>query len=352
MKIGLVTYHHSSNVGAMLQTYATCRALKELGHEVIIVDIRQTEDRRKGLGGIMSDLLFYGRNKKYEHFEEQFYPPLTRRYYTMEELQKDPPQVDCLIVGSDQTWNPNISKGVSMAYFLDFGSVKTKRLSYASSFGMDRWNTTMKQTEDVGKALHRFSHLSVREKTGATICKETFGLDAKLVVDPTMLFDSYPELTGDIRQRDEVVCYKLQRNEDFYKYIGEIRNRLSLPIRLLNNAYPVRGMRFTSPPGVSEWIRYIGGARFVVTDSFHGVVFSLLYKRNFVVIKSHNGRDSRFVDLLIELGLGDRIFESVEEMCKTDTMTKPIDYAKVKTVLERLRKDSWDYLREALKQKK
>ncbi|MBO4602831.1 MAG: polysaccharide pyruvyl transferase family protein [Salinivirgaceae bacterium] len=348
MKIGLLTYHHSSNIGAMMQTYATCRALKEMGHEVVIVDIRQEEDHRQGLGGLASNMIFFVRNQKYKAFKNTFYPPLTRRYYSVDELRNSPPKVDCFMVGSDQTWNLDISKEIAMAYFLDFGEKTMRRISYASSFGKDYWNSSSSLTEEVNHALHRFNSISVRERTGVQICKDAFGLKAELVVDPTILFDSYPEIISDIPEMKETVCYKLNRTPDFYKRIIDLKQTMGCPIRMLNNAYPVKGMKYTYPPSVEEWIRRIGGARFVVTDSFHGVVFSLLYQRQFVAIKNNNGRDSRYVDILTELGLENRLFESVEDMIKSHPWDNIINYKEVNFKMEQLRQESWKYLAQAL----
>lgn len=348
MKIGLLTYHHSFNIGAMLQTYATCRALKELGHEAVIVDIRQEEDRRQGLSGLASDMIFFARDQKYKAFKNTFYPPLTRRYYSVDELRNDPPQVDCLIVGSDQTWNPDISKKIAMAYFLDFGGEAIRRISYASSYGKDQWDSTSNLTGAVNQALHRFNAISVRERTGVQICKDAFGLEAKLVVDPTILFGAYPEITSNIPEKNETVCYKLNRTPDFYGRIVELKQAMGCPVRMLNNAYPVKGMKYTYPPSVEAWIKRIGGARFVVTDSFHGVVFSLLYQRQFAAIKNHNGKDSRFVDLLTELSLENRLFENVGEMVERHPWDDVINYQEVIPRMEQLRQESWKYLKEAL----
>ncbi len=348
MKIGLLTYHVSTNIGAMMQTYATCRAFQQLGHEVEIVDIRQPEPQNTGMKKLVTDIVFF--KQKYEHkcFRNNYYPHLTKRYYSVEELRRNPPHVDCLVVGSDQIWNPILSKDTAMAYFLDFGEETITRFSYASSFGMERWNQSDKMTKAVSDALHKFKNLSVRERTAVKICKETFGLEAQLVVDPTLLFEDYSEITGTIPQRNEILCYKLIRNKDFFNNVCTLKENMGLPIRLLNNAYPVRGLKYTYPPSIEEWIQRIGGASFVVTDSFHGVAFSVLYKRQFMVTRNHNGRDSRFEDLLCELGLENRIFDSIEEMSLTDVWKEQIDYSKVTPKLEKLRESSWNFLKNAL----
>lgn len=345
MKIGLLTYHHSTNNGAMLQAYATVRALHELGHEVLLVDIRQTEDHHSGFIGLMANLVNIRRDHKIKKFKSRFYPPLSRRYYSVEELRNDPPQVDCLLVGSDQVWNPQISKEMAMAYFLDFGNENLKRISYASSFGLNQWPNNLAITSDVKRALHRFEALSVRETTGVNILNETFGENSTLVVDPTMLFCEYNELTGLIPERNEVVCYKLNRTSDFYGNIGMVKRMTGIPVRLLNNAYPVRGLRYTYPPSIEEWIQRIGGARYVITDSFHGTVFSILYKRDFVVITNNNGRDSRLHDLLKNLGLEERAFDSVKALQDNKRWMQPVDYSQVMLKLNVLRENSWSYIK-------
>lgn len=348
MKIGLLTYHHSVNNGAMLQTYATVKALKQLGHDVFIVDIRQSEPKRTGLTGMIVKLVYGKHDREVKKFKERHYPPLTRHYYSLAELRNNPPLVDCLIVGSDQVWNPDIAKETLLAYFLDFGNKDIKRISYASSFGVSKWDYDSSITASVKRALDQFSYLSVREETGVRILNEVFNLESKTVVDPTMLFDNYHQLTGKVREMNEVVCYKINRTKEFFDNIGKVKSQTHLPVRLLNNSYPVKGLRYTYPPSVEEWIRRIAGAKYVITDSFHGVVFSILYQRNFVVIKNNNGKDSRMLDLLASIGLEQRVYESVGSLAVDSKWLLPIDYTRVNPKVEELRRQSWEFLKNAL----
>lgn len=348
MRIGLLTYHHSVNIGAVMQTYATCRALNELGHEVVIVDIRQPEGNHRGFVKLLADAANIKRNISLRGFKSKFYPSMTSQYLSVDALRRNPPQVDCLLVGSDQTWNPDISREMAMAYFLDFGDEGIRRVSFASSFGRDQWPEGSSITDNAQKALERFQHISVREKTGLDILTHTFGLNGTIVVDPTMLFTGFPELTGHITESDELVCYKLERNPEFYAGIGAVKRLSGMPARLLNNSYPVKGLRYTCPPGVKEWIYRLGGAKMVLTDSFHGTVFSILYKRNFVAIKNKNGKDSRLSDLLDSVGLRDRLFDSIEALQQDLSWLQPIDYSRVDPSVSTLREESWDYLRTAL----
>ena len=230
MKIGLLTYHKSYNCGAVLQTYATCRLLKELGHEVELIDLRQPEPIK------LRQLIFIPRFIKFHRFCKKFYPSLTRHYKTVEELRKAKLDYDCLLVGSDQTWNPLISREQCLAYFLDFGEDQVRRVSFASSFGVNMWPESHKELlSAIDKLLHRFSGISVREVTGQNILKQQFSLDSNLVLDPTMLHSSYAEITSSITPNHRIICYLLNRNDcqlDMARYLSY---KMGIPARMIFN---------------------------------------------------------------------------------------------------------------------
>ena len=142
----------------------------------------------------------------------------------MEELRKAKLDYDCLLVGSDQTWNPLISREQCLAYFLDFGGDQVRRVSFASSFGVNMWPESHKELlPAIDKLLHRFSGISVREVTGQNILKQQFSLDSSLVLDPTMLHSSYAEITSSITPNHRIVCYLLNRNDcqlDMARYLS------------------------------------------------------------------------------------------------------------------------------------
>jgi hypothetical protein len=146
----------------------------------------------------------------------------------------------------------------------------------------------------------------------------------------------------------ELVVYKLDRTPEFYAGIGAVKRMAGMPARLLNNSFPVKGLRYTYPPGVKEWICRLAGAGMVLTDSFHGVAFSLLYRRNFVVVLNRNGKESRILDLLGSVGLGRRAYDSMSALQKDRSWLEPIDYSEVEPKLLALRDASWKYLKEAL----
>ena len=237
-KISLVTYHCSPNVGAVMQTYALCRFLKEHGYQVEIVDIRNFEPNLKTISEgsplpirLVKSVIY---PKRINNIFKKFYPALTKHYVSMDELRQNPPQSDYYIVGSDQVWNHVIARNKALAYFLDFGSDNVRRLSYASSFGLSQWEAgPYAPTEKVRECLDRFYSLSVRELEGQNILKETFKKDATIVLDPTFLNDSYPEISGKdhemayeyvsfqndppFRPGDEVIYMVSADIDDYYK---------------------------------------------------------------------------------------------------------------------------------------
>ena len=352
-RVSLVTYHCSPNAGAVMQTYALCRYLKEQGYEVEVVDIRNFEPNLKTISEGSPLFIRLAKSVIYplriHKIFKKYYPSVSKHYLSIDELRENPPESDYYIVGSDQVWNHSIGRDKALAYFLDFGSPEVKRLSYASSFGLDHWEEgPYASTEQVQRCFDRFCAVSVREIEGARILKETFGKDASVVLDPTLLNDRYPEISGVVVQRKEIVCYKLNKTRDFWRFMPTVANMIGFPALLLNHNYPKRGYKYHFNPTVNQWVNRIAGAAFVLTDSFHGAAFSIIYRKPFAAILNHNGKDSRLISLLKQLHLEDRMFNSLEDMTKNDNWLTPIDYKKVEPYLKTLKEQSENYLLDAL----
>lgn len=348
MKISLITYHYSNNKGAVMQTYGLCKFLRNHGYDIELIDIRQSEKANQPFYVKLIKYIVAGYRMKKDM--KKFYPPLTKRYSSIDEIRKDPPKADCYIVGSDQVWNPNISKDLMMAYFLDFGDQNVKRISYASSFGISEW--TIKDTsinQHIENLLKSFSSLSVRENEGRILCERVFNIKPEIVLDPTFLNENYNEFTEGVKEKDLIVCYKINKTQDFWKFAPFVREKLGgIPMTLLNYNYPKKGYRYCFPPSLDYWMKSMASAKFVLTDSFHGAVFSIINKRNFCIILNHNDRDSRLINLCNEFGFQDRLFNSVEEMLKSDNWDKSIDYSKYAKVIKMKVEQSQNYLLNAL----
>lgn len=346
MKVSIITYHDEDNYGATLQAYATYRAVKELGHTPEIINLHM---RHKD--SLPSKILFALKRHRFNSFRKKNMPNKTRLYTSVEQLKKNPPESDVYLVGSDQTWNPTISKEYALAYFLDFGKEEQKRVSYASSFGTSTWvDSEVAKKENVKNLLSRFSSLLVREDRAVVICKNEFGLEAKQVVDPVLLFPSYPELTGKIKQTNNIIVYKILNDPEFYNRAVELGHHLGCDVRSIGSMRRPKGIESAYPERIEKWISNIASAKYVFTDSFHGTVLSLLYHRQFVVYVGDKRKMSRITSLLGMLGLSNRILSSKDSLnAFADKLTTLIDYEQVDAVLANQRRLSMELLYNALK---
>lgn len=345
MKVSILTYHWEDNYGATMQAYATYRAVRELGHTPEFIDLRLPYSP-----SFKSRIVFGLKRLRFNSFRKKFFKNRTRIYRSVEELRSDPPESDCYLVGSDQTWNPQIGKKLLPAFFLTFGGDGVRRVSYATSIGLNEWvESEFITNEEISRALERFRKILLREDSAIRIAKEAFGAEAAQVIDPVLLFPGYPELTGDIEPSNEIIVYKLISDEAFYAKARDLASAMDLPIRSIGSVRKPGGYEASYPETVENWLKRIAGASLVLTDSFHGTVISLLYHRPFVVYVGNPDRVTRIVSLLTLLGLTDRIL--TKDSLPRDFFrmaSEPIDWESVDRTLDRLRRDSSGKLKEAL----
>lgn len=348
MKIALLTIWKEKNYGAEMQAYATIKVLKEMGHSVEMInyllgELEKPTIKQRIISFISS---FCHDTKKFNRFWKK-YIPTTRHYSSLLELKKDPPKADYYMVGSDQVWNPEITRNKAAAYFLDFGNEQTKRISYASSFGIKEWNSSEEITKIAKERLKSFSAVSCRESDGIRILQNIFNVDAVNVVDPTLLHNGYPELTGPISQQRTLAFYPLSPFPELEFFCKELAKKMGLRFKNVNEKkYLIRRIVWDRP-SVEEWVKSIAEAELVVTPSFHGLAFSLIYQRQFIVIQNPNGagRNSRIINLLDELGLSNRFFVNIEDAIEAKIWNRKIDYSIVLPKLEKLRNKSLHYLK-------
>lgn len=176
-----------------------------------------------------------------------------------------------------------------------------------------------------------------------------FKVKSELVLDPTMLHSGYDEIVNKIDETNNIVCYLLNRTKEQLKASRYVSKQLGKNAQLLTSVYPIRGFKYVYPPSIEDWIRYIAGASLVITDSFHGVVFSLLYKRNFIVIAVNNGKNSRLLDLLKMVGLENRYFTSMKQLEISDIYRKSIDYMQIDVVIKKNKDISLAFLVKSLR---
>lgn len=339
MKVGILTFHWANNYGAVLQAYALLSKLKELGHDAYIID------RRMIYKGILRKLYH---KFSYEHFfswrkfwkyTDTFLKPKTRAYMSHDDLVTNfkNENFDAVIVGSDQVWRWKL---IGLNYFLDFiTDHKTKRYSYAASFGLDEWHGTEDDRKTISALLKQFNRISVREETGVKICQDTFKVDAELVLDPTLLH------TAEFYEQTLLKNYKCQPSGKVVSYIlgknkkpqvVEIAN-WAKSINLKHNELFWTTIEHPSLIGKStfhlthvtpiEWLNEIRNAEYVITNSFHATVFSILFQKQFVVLAHEGGGNNRIETLFNSLGICGRIAYSVDEA--KSLVNNKIDYSAI-----------------------
>lgn len=352
-KIALLTIWHIENYGAELQTYATCKILNELGCDIEVIDYRLTDEAAKPsyIKGLIRNILkFFTPN--YWHFQKFWdkYIPSGIRYRKLIELRRNPPNADIYMVGSDQVWNPEITRDAQLAYFLDFGDKYQTRISYASSFGISVWKNDQYLTEDVQRSLNNFSFLSCREETGVNLLSKVFNLEATNVLDPTLLLCDYSEIARCNINKPFVAYYPLSPNIEIKKLALYISEQMNCSLVNINKKTSFRALTLFRTP-IRNWLGDIINAEFVITSSFHGLTMCLVHKKQFAIVATEElvlKRISRVTDLLERVGLKNRFFSSCSEVISSRVWEKKIDYVAVDKKIDAMKEKSFNYLKEAI----
>lgn len=366
MKIGILTLPLNTNYGGILQAYALQTILERLGHEVYLI-----EKCRKKLSLPIWKAPFAYAKRIYRNIRGQRWPifyeqklnvemPIIRqntdrfinKYLKRKVFAKysdiKETDFDAIIVGSDQIFRAGFLQKDIIHSYLDFAvGWNIKRIAYAASFGTDKWEYSKKQTIECGKLVKLFNAVSVRETSGTILCSKYLGSKADYVLDPTLLLDisDYVELFKVVntpRSKGNLLCYILDETKEKSNIINKIANRENLiPFNVKSESDYVSDMieKRIQPP-VEQWLRGFYDAEYVVTDSFHACVFSIIFKKPFIVIANERRGLARIVSLLSVLGLDGRLVCH----CESNLNFSDIDYAKVYQKLQVLRERSRSFL--------
>lgn len=362
MKVGVITYHRSNNYGAQLQAYAIIRALEKLGHEAEILDCNAIGDGeifhwnfqsiRGFLGALRNNALSltteFKRKKLFNSFVES-YIPKSKKCFDSKSLSETVRNCDYVIVGSDQVWHPQICEGKKF-FFLDIPIPSYKKIAYAPSFGVDDYTET--EAAQYMPLINNITHLSVREATGNKILEKYLGHQVKEVVDPTMLLRRADWESLASKQKYEKYLFYftiLDEPDGTDSFVRELAAKMGLKIVRIGTVRDIFKQGFINGrgSGTKDFLSLVRHADMVVTSSFHGLVFSILFHRNFVCILNNNDRNSRLKDLANKLGLNDRLVPNVHEF-KEESL-HPIDYHKVDQQLDKLRDYSLNFLQDAIR---
>lgn len=342
--IALLTFHSAKNYGAVLQTYALCKFLEKNNFNVNIINLRPKEIS----GTLTLNPMSWVTYVKFNGFEKQFFKFLPNNYNSKNDLHYNPPKADYYIVGSDQVWNDEITKDFKYNYFFDFITQEAKLISYAASFGRTDVTFDDQEKNTLKYLLTRFHAISVRENSAISILKNNFGIDSKLVLDPTLLLYDFSSLIRKVKNNNDLVAFKFNKDDYFYKMLNQIGKELNLPITILDSTHPKRGMSIIPKPSVQLWIETLNNSSFVVTDSFHGVAFCIIFKKDFIVTPCNISRFTRIENLLKLLKLEDRIYYNYDDVLNSNKWKKNIDYEAVNEQLFKYRDISSKFLLESL----
>lgn len=388
MKIGILTQTLHNNYGGLLQNYALQQVLIHGGHTPCTIDHSRTvrisalrQMTRKSKAYVKHLLLpnrytkpAYVANEKEEAFisknTEYFidkYIRRTKRLETHEEFQDiaKSNEFQAYVVGSDQCWRPRYNKSFLKEMFLDFAEQQecVKRIAYAASFGTDEWDLAPETMLECARLAKKFDLVTVREKSGVDLCRKHLGVEAHHVLDPTMLLskEDYIRLFEDEREPESpgnLFYYILDPSGEKTKLVDSVAFQIGLePFTVMPKHS--RDHRSKSDiknhiedciyPSVTSWLRAFRDAEMTIVDSFHGMVFSIIFNKPFWLTGNTNRGMSRFVSLLKLFDLEDRLIDL--DLNKLDDIDwkKTIDWERVNSLKEKYADYSTSLLYEALK---
>lgn len=375
-KIGILNFQYSDhNYGAVLQAAALECYLKELGYEATHIDyvsdpivnknslvtslkkiskrLGVTDTLKRMLG---REVLIKHRVKNEEVFEvfRESWITRTKRFSSFDDLNSTNFEFDAVIVGSDQVWRPTMFTRISdyKVYFLSFIPRTIKKISYAASFGVDYWEIHNEEiTSEIKKYIKDFTAISVRESSGVTICDSIFDIDATHVLDPTLLigvefFNAIIEKENiNMTPQPNVAYYKLDVNDAFLRNIEALGTKKNKKVKNIYYNTVNNNHEYYS---VGNWLNNIKSSELIVTDSFHCVCFSILFKKDFLCCINESRGLSRLHSLLGALGLENRICSSDEDFVVKLNSLPPINYVEVDALLVNQRNISNKFLQDNL----
>lgn len=377
MRIGILTLPLHTNYGGILQAYALQTALKRLGHNATLID--RSLDKLSVLGYIkhyiykaLTFIPFQKRFIKYWSAPKDItrevrketnyfinkYLIFTEKFNNNNIKGLNKCSFEAYIVGSDQVWRraycPNLPN-----FYLDFTkNDNVKRISYAASFGIDYWDYKKHETQLCSSLLKKFDAVSVRESSAIGICKNYLGCNAIQVLDPTLLlsasdYEYLAKQEQEPKSEGNLFCYILDKDSKKQSLINKVSADCGLtsfevmPKLKLTKENAKKHLSDCIFPSVAKWLRAFMDAEMVVTDSFHGCVFSIIFNKPFWVVGNKERGQARFSSLLSLFKLEDRLI-SVDDIENINWNT-PIDWDSVNNTKKEWQDLSFSFLTENLK---
>lgn len=372
MKIGILTLPFGKNYGGMLQTYALQQILMKLGHECITINLRPVHEKptlsnKLKKNRFLRKLLRKGFTfntkeealiQQYTHLFIKQHIRTTQTIYADEIQKLNSLDYKAYIVGSDQVWRPNYTPDI-LHYFFNFLKDKSEviKIAYAASFGVDEWEYNTEETKTCAALAQKFDAISVREESGVELCRRYLGVDhVKQLLDPTLLLDKedYIQLVRNEKKRPEnnlLTAYILDPTENKLNTVNRVSTDLGLNAsKFILLPTPEKRPKSIIPyilQPVTQWLYNFINAQYIITDSFHGTVFAILFNKPFITIANSEKGLTRFSSLLNTFKLQDRLVYDDKDITP-ELIHAPIDFNRVNKILQLEREKAISFLRESL----
>ncbi|NOV00213.1 polysaccharide pyruvyl transferase family protein [Paenibacillus planticolens] len=370
MKVCTITCHDVYNHGASLQAYGLLKHLKNSGHEAEIIDYKPdylsnhynlwSINNPRWEKNVITKALYLtlkiptrlrerARKRAFDQFKSEFLQITDKRYKSNEELKNNPPVADAYLCGSDQIWNCLHKNGKDPAFYLDFVPDKKIKASYAASFATE---TIPSEYQPVVKQrVEMLDAVGVREKSGVEILNKLNILKANHVVDPVFLLDKddWNDICTKEFHENYILVYDFDNSELIKKIALEIAKAKGYKIYTIYSGKLKYADKYFTLDGPETFVSLVRDAQFVISNSFHAAVFSVLYEKMFVIVNRNEAINTRMRDLLHDLQLKERL---VDQNYNLDQILTGIDYKESNSILHEKIRHSKKYLQDVLSIKK
>jgi len=374
MKCAIVTVFYNTNYGAVLQAYALSKTIEKLTNsECYLIDYRREKIRnmfRFSLFDVGMDdkirITFDSlkrtvkqcinpkgtiiRFKKFEDFRKEHMSISDEVYYKREQINfKD---INILFLGSDQIWNPDITQGFDDVYFGKINNSSIFTVSYAASLGKTIFSDA--ELFELKQLINYVDIISVREEEGAEVIRQLTDREIICVPDPTVLVDrkSWLKIAAGTKKikKKYIMVYMLEYSQVLVDLAYQMSEKYKCEIILFDSGLskPIKRMKQKKACGPNEFIRYLADAEFVITNSFHGTVFSVIFHKQFYTIP-HKTKGSRMINFCNKLDLDNRIIDESRNINSIE-IEKQIDYSLIQLKLDELKQVGFDFIKGALKE--
>lgn len=376
MKIGILTLPLHTNYGGILQAYALQTVLERMGHKVVVFDTPNEYSLpplwklplcfakrivMKCLG--KSQKIFLERHLNHERrvisqYIQPFVDTNIHRKVIRSFKELNATDYDAIVVGSDQVWRVIyftpmwFHQPIDNAFLAFAENWNVKKLVYAASFGTDEWEYTDEETLRCKELIGKFNAISLREEGGVELCRKYFNVMVQHALDPTMLLsvDDYMALfrkCNTSKSQGNLLVYVLDETSELSELVNDIVTEKHLVPFSVNNPYEAdenKPLEDRIKPSVETWLRGFFDAELIVTDSFHACVFSIIFKKQFIVVGNKSRGMSRFESLLKMFGLEDRLVNGCDDFLKLSTINYDLVYEKYRV----LKDMSYSFLKDNL----